>query len=115
MKVLTGALLVKGIESEITIHRCVLADPGKRLDPRILGNRAGELEVRGSRKCLSLHVEHKQPQRNKEQQPSENMCPQNMTADQAAGNQNENEVKQMQVAHRLQRLQPFQADRQHDD
>src|SRR5882724_5597467 len=115
MEVLTGALHVIGIKSEVAVLRCVLSDPGKRLNPRIFGNPTGEFQVWRSRKCLPLHIEHEQSQRNKEQQQSKDVSAQDMTADQTAGNQNKDQVKQMQVAHRLQGLQTLQASGQHDD
>src|ERR1035437_825076 len=102
------------IEREQAVDWSILPDPGEGLQPFVLRRDAGQLQMRGRRIHLALGIEHDCTQRNKKQDPAIDTAVEYIAAEEAAHDQEEQQVEQVQVAHRLKRPQALEAGRKHD-
>src|SRR6266567_3561832 len=71
--------------------------------------------MRRRRIHLALPIEHAPTQRQKKQEPAVNFPVEDVAADQSSNDQEEEQIKQVQIAHRLKGPQTLEAWGKHDD
>src|SRR5690348_2273045 len=107
MLIFAGENLVMRINGKHGVHRGVLTNPCEGLHPRVRRLCKWQLEVWRSSIHLPLGEKHAGGERNKEQGPAIRACSQDVLSQQSAGDDEEKDVQEVQVAHRLERTQPL--------